>query len=306
MVQALRLICLSLGFDKEPLQMRALLTTQSSILKWVGIHAFKNWITQGTCTDDKLSMLELIHPSEQQTTLCWLINEANYAESLARTALIAKLTASLTTPLNDAQLREILQPVRGRLGRLHHFTPWILESLIIPMLELKVIDPAQVSRQWLGDLTVQWRDAAKGGSLHFSYEGDGAFTDELAALCSVVEPADLTYVLDELTKAFYSAARTIRLPFSAQVDWASYIRAHETNLWLCALARRIAALIHTAEHQPLSQLITDSDLLIKRLSVQEWETLTNQELFKYWTEDPDQIRSHHLLDSIRKAIRSGR
>ncbi len=172
-VQALRLICLSLGFTKEPTQMTALLSSQSSVLKWVGAHALKNWIIEGTSMEDKLSMLELIYPPERQTTLCWLINEANYAGAVARTALIAKLTASLTMPLNDAQLSEILQPVRGRLGRLHHFTPWILESLIIPMLKLKVIDPAQVSRQWLGDLTVQWKDAAKGGSLHFSYEGDG-------------------------------------------------------------------------------------------------------------------------------------
>ena len=86
------------------------------------------------------------------------------------------------------------------------------------------------------------------------------------------------------------------------MDWSSYIRAHETNVWLCALARRIAALIHTEEHQPLSQLIADSSLLIGRLSVEEWETLANQELFKYSTEDPDQIRSHRLLDSIRSAL----
>lgn len=303
-VQALRLICLSLGFDKALSQIGALLACKASIPTWVGVHAFKDAINAGTFTADTLGILDLIAPGEQQTTLCWLINEANYVDSSAKHYLVARLTASIESPLSDAQLKDILQPVRGRLGRLHNFTPWILESLLIPMLGLKVIDAAQVSREWLGDLTTHWKPALKGGSLYFKFDADGAFTDELAALSAHLAPADQLYIGAELTKIFNSLARIVRKPLSAQIDWISYIRAHEVNLWLYALARRMSALIHKDESQPFKKLVEDSESLIERLSVSEWETLTSPELIKYLRGDPDQIKSHRLLDTIAAAIDS--
>lgn len=303
-IQALRLICLSLGFDKSPPQIGALLACKGSIPTWVGVHAFKDAINAGTFTADTLGMLDMIDPGEQQTTLCWLINEANSVDSSARHYLVARLISSIESPLSDAQLKDILQPMRGRLGRLHHFTPWILEWLLIPMLRLKIIDVAQVSREWLGDLTTQWKLALKGGSLYFKFDGDGAFTDELAALSAHLAPADQLYIVAELTKIFNSLARTVRKPLSAQIDWNSYIRAHEVNLWLYALARRMAALIHKDESQPLKKLMEDGESLIERLSVSEWETFTSPELIKYLRGDPDQIKSDLLLDTIAAAIDS--
>ncbi|NWD74963.1 hypothetical protein HX890_12695 [Pseudomonas gingeri] len=303
-VQALRLICLSLGFDKKPSQIGALLRCKASIPVWVGVHAFKDAINTDTFTVDALDMLDLITPSDRQTTLCWLIKEANYVDSSSKCHLIAKLTASFESPLSDAQLKDILQPVRGGLGKLHHFTPWILESLLMPMLERKLIDVAQVSREWLGDLTSQWKSALEGDSLHFKFESDGAFTDELAMLSAHLAPADQQNILGEIIKSFNNLARTVRQPLSAQVDWTSYISAHEVNLWLYALARRIAALIHTDESQPLKKLLEDCESLIERLSVSEWETLTCQELLKYLMGDPDQIKSHRLRDTIAAAIES--
>jgi hypothetical protein len=303
-VQALRLICMSLAFDKHPAQIGALLGCKASIPVWIGVHAYKDAINAETCTVDTLGLLDLIKSDDQQTTLCWLINEANYSDSSTKHHLVVKLTSSIETPISNAQLRAILRPMRGRLGKLHHFTPWILDSILIPMLKLKIIDVAQVSREWLGDLTNQWKSALKGGSLYFQVDGDGAFTDELATMSAHLAPADLQYIVGEISKIFNNLARTIRQPLSAQVDWTSYIRAHEVNLWLYALARRIAALIHMDENQPLQRLVKDSELLIERLSVSEWETLTSCELPKYLMGDSDQIKSHRLLDTIAAAINS--
>jgi len=303
-VQALQLICLSLEFDKDPSQIGALLRCKANIPVWVGVHAFKGALNASTFTIDALGMLDMLQSGDRQTTLCWLIKEANYVDSSAKHHLVNRLTASIESPLSDVQLKDILQPVRGRLGRLHHFTPWILESLLIPMLGRKVVDVAQVSREWLGDLTTQWKSALKGGSLYFKFDGDGAFTDELATLSAHLAPADQQYIVGELSKIFNSLARTIRQPLSAQVDWTSFIHAHEVNFWLYALARRIAALIHTDESQPLKKLLEDSESLIERISVSEWETLPSQELLKYLMGDPDQIKYHQLLDTIASAIDS--
>ena len=301
-VQALRQICMSLAFDKNSARIGALLRCDASIPVWIGVHAYKDAIKTEPPTVDHLSLLDLIKSNDQQTTLCWLINEANYCESSAKQLLVAKLTSSIATPISDTQLRAILQPMRGRLGKLHHFKPWILESILIPMLKLKIIDVAQVSQEWLGDITNQWKSALKGGSLSFQVDADGAFTDELATIIAHLEPVDLQHILGEFSKTFNTLARTIRQPLSAQVDWTLYIRAHEVNLWLYALARRVAALIQLDKDQNLERLIQNSELLIERISTSELDTLVNCELLKYLMSDSDKIKSHRLVDTIAFSI----
>ncbi|MCD2476418.1 hypothetical protein LRN56_16655, partial [Staphylococcus aureus] len=84
------------------------------------------------------------------------INEANYLDSDVKPQLVACLIQSLQSPLTDDEFKDILQSVRGRLGRLHHFTPWILESMFVPMLEHGKINVDQVADQWLVELITQW------------------------------------------------------------------------------------------------------------------------------------------------------
>jgi len=302
-IEAFKHICLCLGFDKNPVQLEALMRSETSIVTWVGLHAFKDAINNGTLGVEAFSNIDKIAPaSAHRTILCWLINEANYVKSDIKPHLISKLTQSLQGPLSDQELQDILQPVRGRLGRLHHFTPWILESLLLPMLERKTIDAAQVSREWLSELTTQWRTALSKDSLYFKLEADGAFTDELATLTSYLAPEDQEAVVAELWKVFNTLARTIRQPLSAQISWISHIRAHEVNLWLYALARRIDALIDDEVSQSLAELLRESELIIDRLPDSYRERATSTELLTYMKGDPDQIKSHSLRHTIHSAI----
>ncbi|WP_202760283.1 VPA1262 family protein [Delftia acidovorans] len=302
-IEALKLICSTLGFDKNPARIEALLQSPVSLLQWVGVHAFKDAINHGSFGIDALGKIDLIEPRDvQRTVLCWLINEANYVGSAVRENLIAKLMQSIKASLTDQQLQDILEPMRGRLGTLYHFSPWILESLLISMLELKAINVAQVSRAWMGEITRQWRAALKEGRVSFTVDGDAAFSDELAILTLHLAPQDRVNVFDELWRVLRSIARTIRKPLSAQIDWRAYSCAHGVNLWLHALARRIAALVHTDEYQPLAELLAESQSLIERWPSFDWESSGNRELLMYSTSDPAQIASQRLLHTIGAAL----
>ncbi|PHN51617.1 VPA1262 family protein [Pseudomonas syringae] len=306
-IEVFKRISLSLGFDKHPVQIEALLHSETSIVTWVGLHAFKDAINKGAWGVQTLGLIDQVRPaSAHRTILCWLINEANYDESDVKHHLIAKLTQSLERPLSDQELQDILQPVRGRLGRLHHFTPWILESLLLPMLEQKTVDTAQVSREWFSELTSQWRGSLKdNNSLHFKLEADGAFTDELATLTRYLAPEDQKAIVAELWKIFNALARTIRQPFSAQVSWQSHIRAHEVNLWLYALARRIDALVDVDASPSLAELLLESEEIIDRLPDSYRDYATSTELLTYMKGDPNQLKFHRLGHTIYKAITSG-
>lgn len=299
--EAFKHICMCLGFDKNLVQLEALMHSETSIVTWVGLHAFKDAINNGTLGAEALSNIDKIAPASlHRTILCWLVNEANYVKSDIKPHLISKLTQSLQGPLSDQELQDILQPVRGRLGRLHHFTPWILESLLLPMLERKTIEAASICREWLNELKTQWHAALRKDSLYFTLEADGAFTDELAILTSYLATEDQESVVAELWRVFNTLARTIRKPLSSQVDWVSYIRAHEVNLWIYALARRIEALIDDETNESLAELLRESELIVDRFPYME--SVASTELLTYMRGDPVQIIFHSLRHTIDAAI----
>lgn len=300
-VEAFKRICLGLGFDKHPNQIDALLSSDSGMVVWVGLHAFQDALNNGTLGIDALVKIDSL--KDPRTILCWLINEANFVNSDIKLHLITKLTQSIEAPLTDDNLNELLQPVRGRLGRLHHLTPWILESLLVPMLEQKSIDAAQVSRKWLAELMAQWQGTLEKQDLHFTLQADGAFTDELAILTMYLAPSDQQVIFDGIRKVFNAAARTIHKPLSAQISWRSHIRAHEVNLWLFGLTRRIAALVHDDKRQPLEELLLESEAIVERLPPSSSRTITSYELLSFAKGDPDQIKFHSLHQTIQTAIK---
>lgn len=301
-VEALKHICERICFDKNPEQIDALLQSNVNVIVWVGLHALENAINRGNWGGEVLSKIDQIQPaSVRRTILCWLINEANYLNSDAKPQLIALLTQSLQAPLTDGELKDLLQPVRGRLGRLHHLTPWILESMLVPMLEQRAIDITQVARQWLTELTTQWRQALKNDSLYFKLEADGAFTDELAVLTKYLSPAVREEIFSELRKVFDTLARTIRQPMSAQISWSTFSNAYKVNIWLYALARRIPALPDD-EATSLNGLLLESEALIERINSSTWDSISSDELLTYMKGDPDQIASHSLHHSIQRVV----
>lgn len=294
-VQAFQIICLTLSFDPKVEQIDALLKSSVSIVAWVGTHAIKNAIKNESFDIGILSKLDLIEIcGEQQIVLCWLIKESIYDNSNIKSQLIDRLIKSLDGPLTDKQLKCILQSLRSRLGKLHHIKPWILELLLIPMLELKFITAAQVSREWLGELIAQWQLMLKGRSVHFQLDGDGAFTDELAVLMAHISNAEQAYVINEIDRVFNSLSRTIRKPFSAQVSYSSYSQAHHVNLWIYALIKRMSSRVHHDENIKLNRMLEESELLLERQSDAKREIHMNQGLLKYFMKNPEDVRLHYL------------
>ncbi|MGM6555677.1 VPA1262 family protein [Vibrio parahaemolyticus] len=301
-VEALKHICLVVSFDKHQEQIDALLQSNVSVITWIGLHALAKNINGGDWGIEALSKIEHITPSAVRRTIqCWLINEANYFNSDIKPQLIASLTQSLEAPLKDNELKDILLPVRNHNGRLHHFKPWILESMLVPMLEQRIIDITQVAHQWLTELINQWQTALKNNRLDFMLETDGAFTDELAVLTKYLSPDVREKIFSKLQKVFNTLARTIRRPMSAQISWNSYSNAHRVNLWLYAFANRMAELLPD-KPSPLNELLLESKEIIERISPSTWDIFSINKLSIYAMDDPKHIRSHNLHQIIKNTL----
>lgn len=300
-VEALKHICLCVSFNKKHEQIDALLQSNMNLINWIGLHALANSINKGNWGVEALSKIGHIETSTQRTIQCWMINEANYLNSDMKPKLITYLIDSLHSSLTDHELKDILDPVRGRLGKLHHFTPWILESILIPMIEQKKVTIEQVANQWLKEITDQWRLALKEDDIHFSLETDGAFTDEFAVLTKYINSDTLEGIFQEFRKVFNILARTIRRPMSDQINWKSYSNAHQVNLWLYGLTNKIAAMLPD-QSVPLDELLVESKEIMERASPSAWDSFSINRLSNYGTSEPQIIRSHHFHQIIQTAI----
>lgn len=302
--EALKHICLCLGFDKHHEQIDALLHSKTDILVWIGLHALAHAINKGDWGIEALSKIDHIQSSTvRRSILCWLINKAHNLKSDTQPQLIAVFTQSLQAPIKDNALQEILKPFRNNNDKLYRLKPWILESMLVPMLIQKTINISQIVHQWLTELTGLWQTALKDGTFYFQRESDGAFTDELAVLTKYLSPTIQEEIFSKLRKIFNMLARTIRRPMSAQVSWKSYSNAHQVNLWLYALANWIAALLPN-ESAFLNELLLESKEIIERISPSMRDSPSINQQLQYAECDPKQMRSHHLHLIILNALTS--
>lgn len=300
---ALQIISLMLSFKPTQEQLEALLKSNLTILVWIGIHTLKKRLIEGQCDHETLMLLELLEPNDtQRMVLCWMINEAHCAKSNSKTCLTTKLIELIQAPVTDQTLQNLLEPMRGRSGRLYHITPWILESVLTPMLERKLITPAQLSRVWLNDLLERWELILnkKEQSVCFLLESDGGFTDEVAILISSISVEYQHQHIEKLWQIFNKCARIIRRPLSADFGYSHCIHTQEINLWLNALLKRVISLTKSDCEHSLEELLAESDALADLLPTSDMRQTIGR-FDSYLIADPDEIKAHRLLEKIRSA-----
>lgn len=301
--EILRIISLMSSFNSTKEQFEALLKSNLTILVWIGIHALKDRLMEGQPDHETLMLLELLEPNDtQRMVLCWMINEAHCAKSNSKTCLTTKLIELIQAPVTDQTLQNLLEPMRGRLGRLYHITPWILESVLILMLERKLITLAQLSQAWLCDLVERWEEVLKDRkqSVCFSLESDGGFTDEVAILISSISVEYQHQHIEKLWQIFNKCARIIRRPLSTEFDYSCSIHAQEINLWLNALLKRVISLTKSDCEHSLEELLAASDGLAHLLPPSDIRQTVGR-FDSYLMADSDEIKTHRLLEKIRSA-----
>lgn len=300
---ALRHICVDPYHGNSQESVNALISSGTPILQWIGLHFLSDQIKNNDDAIQQFEQLDFFSTKEKLYILCWLINEANYLQSDSREVLIKHLGTLIQQPLADHEFRELLEPVRGHSGRLHHMTAWILEAMLVPMLEQGVVNPSQIAFQWLEDLIVQWKPESSDKHIFFNMKREGAFTDELVILFSCLSEIDQLRIVNNIKIVADKMARNIRKPIAAQVDWRIYSYSHFINLWIFALASRLQLFSKEPKVENVIISIQDEcNSLIDRLSQNYRDVLSNDELIKYSMGDPEQLLNHLLLGVVRNII----
>lgn len=300
----LRTMGRDLAYSKNLDRINSLLKSKTHLLKWFGINALSDGLNQGYYGVDSLSCIDFFKDEEIKIKIIlWLINEANFANALIKNEIIEKsLIDIFPRSLKSEDIKNFLVFVRGRLKKLYHFKPWVLESILLPLLESKKINIDQIADIWETELEYFWDLANKGECVSFNKNEEGYFTDEFAIIFCYLSTGRKLQTIKKIRKIFNNSARVIRKPLSSDASFRLYINAHEVNLWIGSLVKRLSCFTEEKEvKEDLDRLLDDCNNLIDRLGKSACN-ITINELMKYYFDDVEKLKYHPIINKICLAL----
>lgn len=283
---ALRYICMDFDcLDKWI----ALFNSSHYLLQWIGIIKISVLLFDGKINENKVCQIIFEHPTiDKPKIFLWFIKESVFRQNKFHTLFLSNFIENLGKhPINRERLEEFLNILRGRLGKLYHQYCWILDCVLEPMVQNKLISYYQIMDIWLQDLENDWDKAIKDGNNHvyFREMTEGKFSDEIVYLFLRLSEIEQKSVLSRFKKIINIVARVIRRPLSRSINYSLYVNAFKVNLWILAIFNRISKQdISESIH---SKLVEGQNLLFNlqsRYKLIDYGSGNEKHLLKYYSE----------------------
>lgn len=257
---ALRYICMDFDcLDKWV----ALFKSKHYFLQWIGLVKIRSLFFEKKIDENKVCQIIYEHPTiDKSKILLWFIRESVFKHDKFHTLFLLRFIEILAKhPINKKRLEELLNLLRGRLGKLYHKYCWVLDSILEPMIQNKLISYNQIMDIWLQDLEDDWNKAIKDENthVHFGEMTEGKFSDEIVYLFLQLSEEEQRIILDRFEKVINLTVRVVRKPLSRSINYALYINAFKVGVWILAifnkiLKRKVPELIH-ARLEDLQELL---------------------------------------------------
>lgn len=279
--------------------LKTLLASDVPLLQWIGLDDLKESLKNGNLDISSLGLLMRFPQGEHAKILCWLLSETDPNNSQICRAYIKQLIDVLPNSLPENNLSDIIKIFQYRNNR-KDLTPLILEFVLLPLLDKKIVTTDQVAKIWLNQLIDIWSGKSDISYMSFSGRHEGVFTEELAILFCCSSETEQGEIVKKIKNSHSELARTIRLPLSEQVNSRDFRRAHKANVWLYSTARLYAELASGDIKEELEEILNESSGLTQRLSDIRRESIVGHELIDFASAGTERLNSHHLLREMKE------
>lgn len=283
---AIARISLSLSFGVSDTQLDALLGSASPLVRWLGLVGLERRLQDSPQLIARIQSLDQLSEAQKLGVLGWLITRCRREDPL-RTRLLADLLATLPVAIDRPSLDSLFVAMRNPLGRLYESPPWILNDILVPLMEAGRLSPELTARIWIDELLSAWKDADKRNSLLFQIDSEGAFTREVAALIACSSDAEHGKLLGLLEKEAQRILQVINKPLSYQMDFSKSHDAHVKMLWMaCLVCQIIACTPHPITSKRSTDLANFHHSTVKTARRWMWspQHVTDAALLEFWHE----------------------
>ena len=275
---AARLISFEVERSCSPRQLEALLKSSNGLLRWIGYVAFENIALDDPQALSPSGSTSLLTADDRLSLLGWLTGRAVHRNVPMRQAVIQQLHASMPAKVDGAILKQSVDSMRNVLGKVYDSPPWMLQEVLLPLVNTQRLDVDALARLWFDELFSSWTERVT-SSIIFRTDTEGHFTDEVAGLCAVASTSVREAVLATVSKEVANHARVVQRPFSAQMDWSAYDLAFRMLLWISGFLR--AWLEHSPQPSQIEQVLHTTEAALARRIEGEWERSGSAHLLRY-------------------------
>ncbi|EJT04974.1 hypothetical protein RCCGE510_12601 [Rhizobium sp. CCGE 510] len=229
----------SLEFDISQVQRDCLIHSSNGLLHWMGLNAVERALET---KEGRIAALELIAAfsyADQVRTLGWMIARAAQKKERAEiyNDLVAMLHGVLPTPILAADLRHMVDSMRGHMHELSWTEPWLFRDVVMPLLQNDRANTDDACEIWGTELATLLGPEQERQTRLFERAREGKMTNIAAFLFAYSTPERQSATVKSLTAILKRQRRIVQQPLASTSEWTQWDDALVISMWILTFTR---------------------------------------------------------------------
>ncbi|HAV6222981.1 TPA: hypothetical protein JI302_18435 [Acinetobacter baumannii] len=274
-------ISLSVQIRITEIQLERLLSSSSTLLYWMGLHAIQIQLEKPNGLSKAISLITNFTTANQIQALGWMINHAAKKSDNTETykGLIIALHKILPSKISKDELKSLIDSMRGHMKKLAWAEPWLFNDIIFPLLENDRINVDNACEIWTQELISMLEPEGPNTSLLFDQAREGQTTNICAFLMAHSSPEQQQSSLQLINKILHQQKRIIQQPLASTSNWSRWDKALKISLWILAFCKWCEYYLSKShlKNNELDKLSEDALKLAEAKPIKEWRTETSDQ-----------------------------
>lgn len=266
-------ISLSVQLDISEGQRDRLVRSSNGLLQWMGLSSIEAELDRPGGLATVLQLVATFTYPERVRALGWMINHAaeNPKKLELYKGLVTALHETLSATLPAAELKHLVDSMRGRMRQLAWAEPWLFRDVIFPLLQNNRANTDDVCEIWVHELADLLEPAPKHQTWLFDRTREGQTTNIAAFLFAYSSPDQQQASLKSM-QAILKRQLRMRQPLISTSDWKGWDGAMVVSMWILTFARWSQFYLHGRSmiSGELEKLSRDARELAMVRTMPEW------------------------------------
>ncbi len=269
-------ISLSMLFGFSDAQEDRLIHSCNGLLQWIGLNAMERQLEKPGGPAAVLQLVATFFYPEQVRALGWMVNRAarNAKTADIYNGLVAALHGALPATISAAELRRLVDSMRGHTLQLTWAEPWLFQDVVYPLLRNDRASFDDACEIWVRELAALLEPEPKQGIRLFDRAREGQTTNIAAFLFAYSSPERQQASLKTMRAILKRHQRILRQPLASTSDWSRWDGALVVSMWVLTFARwgQYYLVERGTTDRVLDELSRDAHELAMRRPMDEWRS----------------------------------
>jgi hypothetical protein len=232
-------ISLSVQFDISEVQRDRLVRSGNGLLQWMGLNAIEMELEKPEGLATVLQLVAAFAYPERVRALGWMVHNAarNPKRAEIYKGLVAALHEALPTTIPAADLRHLVDSMRGHMRQLAWAEPWLFQDVVFPLLQNNRANFDDACEIWVQELASMLELQMNGQPQLFDRARQGQTTNITALLFANSSPGLQQASLKSMQEILKRQRRIVQQPLASTSDWNRWDVALMVLMWILTFTR---------------------------------------------------------------------